>query len=1114
MSDRMNPLGIELLADWMFSEYESKGSIFSIPEHAFHRRNSFSNRLKIQVFGKTIETPFGPAAGPHTQLAQNIICAYLTGCRFIELKTVQKLDALEFEKPCIDAFDEGYNTEWSQELKLEESADQYISAWVLIHVLNEKLGLSPTEADSGCAFNMSVGYDLEGIKSSKMQRFISRMLSPEEEIAWRVELLRDRFPEISHVRVPDKMIHSATISTMHGCPPDEIEGMARYLIAEKGLHTYIKLNPTLLGKKDVRKILRHTGYGYVTIADETFEKDLQFTDAVTLVKNLKDFAKTEKKHFGVKLSNTLANKNISESLPGAERYMSGAPLFPITVHCALRLAGALEGKINISFCGGASSGNIKDILETGIHPVTLSTDALKPGGYLRFLHIAETLEEHPPALPPMDGGIRLASLEDLARRALDDPLYQKKHKKTSSIKLESKLQSLDCIVAPCIAACPIRQDIPEYIEHIQKGDYTGALRAVMKKNPLPNITGYICDQKCIDHCVRWDYDNPVHIRALKRIAAEKGNLRLLAEEMKTDIDKRTRAKSIAVIGSGPAGLASGFFLRREGYDVTVMEMKNSSGGTVRHAIPRFRLPDEVIARDVKFIESLGVRVRTAEKNEFSINELKAQGFDYIVIATGCGMVKELDIGIPEGTEGYYTGMGFLEMVKRKETPAVGSSVLVVGGGNSAVDAARTALRFSPKKVSLVYRRDLANMPADPEEITACIEEGVEILELLAPSELITENCRITGLRCQKMRLGEPDESGRKRPVPIDGEYLTLEADTLIAAIGEGVDTPVIMENGILVDTAGRIKVNEKSCETSVSGVFAAGDCVRGPATVVEAIADARKVCRGVIEKEGAALSKDLTARTYTEASSERRSQVMKKHGHIRHSSPVKTLPLDERRNFDTVIHTLSPNHARRESERCLVCSEVCNKCVETCPNRANIPIDFTPVELSVPDSLSHLAGQLLSSAPAIPRKTITFAQSVQILHIDDFCNECGNCETFCPHTGKPYTDKFTFFSSRAAFENSKNSGFHKKPAETDHTEHYRCRIERTEFDMLIDEKRGETVCTSDEFRFVFPSDNNGCAGKEMSLSGSGLPDLRQVLGLYHVIIHVKTHASYIFRHTR
>jgi len=420
MSDRMNPLGIESLAHWMFSEYESRGSIFSIPEHAFHRKNPSSDRLHVRVFGKSIETPFGPAAGPHTQLAQNIFCAYLTGCRFIELKTVQKLDALEFEKPCIDTFDEGYNTEWSQELKLEESADQYINAWVLIHLLSEKLGLSAPGEDSGCAFNMSVGYDLEGIKSEKMERFISRMLSPDDEIARRVDLLRNRFPEISHARVPGRMIHSATISTMHGCPPEEIEGMARYLIAEKGLHTYIKLNPTLLGKTEVRRILRRTGYGYVTVSDETFEKDLQFTDAVTLVKNLKDFVKTKKSRFGVKLSNTLANKNISESLPGAERYMSGAPLFPVTVQCALRLARELEGKIDISFCGGASSGNIKDILETGICPVTLSTDALKPGGYLRFLHVAETLEENPPHPPPEDEGILISRLDDLARRALDD----------------------------------------------------------------------------------------------------------------------------------------------------------------------------------------------------------------------------------------------------------------------------------------------------------------------------------------------------------------------------------------------------------------------------------------------------------------------------------------------------------------------------------------------------------------------------------------------------------------------------------------------------------------------------------------------------------------------
>jgi len=1116
MSDRMNPLDIESLALWIFSEYESRGSIFSIPKHAFYRRISSSNPLRARVFGQSIETPYGPAAGPHTQLAQNIICAYLTGCRFIELKTVQELDALEFEKPCIDALDEGYNTEWSQELKLEDSFDQYINAWILIHVLSERLGLSASGAGTGCVFNMSVGYDLKGLKSEKMERFISRMLSPEKEISSRVELIYSRFPEIAHVQVPGAVIHSATISTMHGCPPEEIEGMARYLIAEKGLHTYIKLNPTLLGKRDVRTILHRTGYDHVTVADETFEKDLQLTDAVVLVKNLKEFAKTQKKGFGVKLSNTLANKNISGILPGAERYMSGGPLFPVTVHCALRLASELEGKVNVSFSAGASSVNIRDILDTGIFPVTLTTDALKPGGYLRFLHIAKTLEENPPSSPFAEEKILLPLLEELAWRAIEDPLYQKKSKKTSSIKLGSKLESLDCIVAPCTAACPIHQDIPAYIEYIRRDDYTGALRTVMKKNPLPNITGYICDQRCLDHCVRWDYDNPVHIRALKRIVAEIGDVHALAEEIKAQINKRKRAKSIAVIGSGPAGLAAGFFLQREGFAVTIMETKKTSGGTVSHAVPRFRLPDEIIARDADFIERLGVRVHTAEKDAFSINDLKAQGFDYVVIATGCGRVKELSIGSTEGIEGYYTGIGFLEMVKGGQTPQVGRSVLVAGGGNSAVDAARTALRFSPGRVRVVYRRDLANMPADPEEIDACIEEGIEILELLAPSELITENGRISGLRCARMRLGEPDESGRKRPIPIDGEYITLEADTLIAAIGEDADTSVILQNGIHVDAEGRISVHEKTCETNISGVFAAGDCVRGPATVVEAIADAKKICHAVVEKEGASPSKDLADSLYTQASPERISQLMKKHGRIRHFSPVEKLPVEKRKNFTTVIHTLSPDLARRESERCLACAEICNKCVETCPNRANIPLEFTPVELSIPHFLSPLPGASPASETPLPLHTVKIEQSIQILHIDDFCNECGNCETFCTHQGKPFTDKFTFFSSKAAFDRSTNSGFYPKPPRADHKDCYNCRVEHTEFDLIIDKKKGEAVCTSDEFRFVFPSENTGpgSAGKKMTLSGRRPPDLRQMLGLYHIIVNVKQNASYLLHATR
>jgi putative selenate reductase len=900
---------------------------------------------------------------------------------------------------------------------------------------------------------------------------------------------------------------------MHGCPPEEIEQMARYLIGEKKLNTYVKLNPTLLGKEQVLHILRTCGYDYIEVSDETFSHDLQYNDAVELIRNLGRFAEGRGKKFGVKLSNTLANKNLGAVLPGDERYMSGRPLFPITIHLAAKLAEEFDGKITISFSAGASQNNIHDILDTNIFPVTMTTDILKPGGYLRFNQIARELENH-----PMHGNrneVNVHKLRQLAKRSLENEAYKKRKGKLHSIKLESELGLFDCITAPCIAGCPIHQDIPEYIDLVGKKEYTEALFSILKKNPLPNITGYICDHNCVLKCVRWDYDNPISIRELKRIAARKGQLDMVLSRIAEGARAKHNGKRVGIIGGGPAGMAAGYFLAREGFSVTLFERRKKIGGTVRASIPRFRLPDRVIDDDLSILREVGVVLKTGWSVSYSVDELKREGYDYLILTTGSAVPKALNIGKVDGNQGYYRGIEFLERIKSGAKLFVGKKVLIIGGGNSAVDAARAALRFGPEIVCIIYRRDLANMPADREEIDACLEEGIEIKQLLGPKELIIENGHIRGLRCTPMKLGAPDGSGRPRPVPIENGDLFFEADTVIAAVGEAQDTDILSKNMIALTTGGTVQVNLETGETNIPGVYAGGDCVRGPATVVEAIEDAKKIACAILEREGLTKAGYLIEEFYQKEDTKAIERNLEKHGVIERFDPVEKLPLDKRNNFDTVIQTLREKNALRESHRCLQCSGVCNKCVETCPNRANIGVRFSPVPMSAPLLKPNPLSPDDHRGGSVTGQNMGVEQTIQILHLDDFCNDCGNCETFCPHRGKPYRDKPTLFSGKKSFLQSENSGFYLALKRDGHQYHFVCRVDEQLFDMEMDYRLNTLLFTSGNFSLLFSTGNEGGAPVLMEhlYSGRGVLQTANMIGLYLIIDTLTRQYSYLFGNT-
>jgi len=383
MSDTMNVQPFDVLLNWILIELEENQSIFGIHRSLFYTPQKGSP-YSTDIFGHHLVTPIGPGAGPHTQLAQNIVCAWLSGGRFIELKTVQIMDDLVIPRPCIDMEDEGYNVEWSQELELDQSAREYVNAWALIHVLHRLLGFEGN-VPFGTIFNMSVGYDLKGIQSLPMTHFMDRLQDASDEIA-EIQAVLAKFPQFGDVEIPSNITDNVTLSTMHGCPPDEIERIGRYLLEERGLHTTVKLNPTLLGQEVVERILHdRLGFTEIHIPDRVFEHDLQYGRAVELIKALKGVAAEQGLIFGVKLSNTLALANHKGTLPGDEMYMSGRALYPITINLFHKLSQEFDGDLNVSFSAGADALNVTSILAAGAQPVTTVTDLLKPGGYSRFL---------------------------------------------------------------------------------------------------------------------------------------------------------------------------------------------------------------------------------------------------------------------------------------------------------------------------------------------------------------------------------------------------------------------------------------------------------------------------------------------------------------------------------------------------------------------------------------------------------------------------------------------------------------------------------------------------------------------------------------------------------
>jgi len=1010
MSDAMRVQSLTELLGSALQEYEHTGSIFGIYRSLFYQPRSDSP-YATEMFGSYLATPIGPAAGPHTQLARNIISAWLSGGRFIELKTVQIMDELTIPRPCIDIEDEGYNVEWSQELKLEQSVREYINAWAAIHILRRVLGFE-NEVPFGTIFNMSVGYNLEGIKEPRMVKFMDTLTDATEEIGKIRETLTEKWPEFSDIDIPTRLTNSVTLSTMHGCPPDEIEQIAHYLLEERGLHTIVKVNPTLLGKDTVMQILHsELGFNEIDIPDSVFDHDLQYKRAVRMIEELKKTAAARGLFFGVKLSNTLAMGNHRGVLPGEEMYMSGRALYPITMNLFDKLMREFNGDLNVSYAGGADALNVVDIFSSGACPVTSASDLLKPGGYSRLLQYLESLDrafdERGVASLTELSRDKLETLSKAATAALVDRRYKKEYHPYGLPKVSSALPAFDCITAPCTAACPVEQDVPDYAWLIARGEYDRALSVILARNPLPGITGYICTHACQTKCTRNNYDESVAIRALKRFAVEHGRANLVP------LGKSER--KVAVIGSGPSGLAAASFLALNGIHVTIYEAKDTVGGMPAIA-PEFRLPQHTIDEDIERIVELGVKIETGHAVSAHPEELLDQGFDAVYVATGFQRDAELKIdGI--GGKGVFTALDILERVRRGERVHLGKKVIVIGGGNTAMDAARTAARISGAPVRVIYRRTRAEMPADEDEIEGLLAEGNTIRELLAPLRVIRKDGKIVAVECVHNKLGTPGPDGRRRPVAIEGSEHEIPVDTMIVAIGQRAELSFLDGSSVSVTDKGRIAVEEETAETGATCVYAGGDATRGPATIIQGCADGRRAAEAICDKLEVNYQELTVSRP--ELSDEEIVEVKRTRARKDRQVPSPMLPGDKRSGFDLVEGTLSEEAARIEAARCLQCSTICDKCVEVCPNRANYTYFVDPLQTTLP-VLSCRDGGLEVSG----EETFSLTQRRQILHVDDFCNECGTCATLCVHDGKPYLDKPRLFLNEVNFQQEDGNAFY------------------------------------------------------------------------------------------
>ncbi|WDP90946.1 MAG: FAD-dependent oxidoreductase [Desulfobacter sp.] len=492
--------------------------------------------------------------------------------------------------------------------------------------------------------------------------------------------------------------------------------------------------------------------------------------------------------------------------------------------------------------------------------------------------------------------------------------------------------------SPCQMACPAGIDIPTYLALIAQGRDADAIEVIRRDNPLPWVCGLICTRPCEMMCVRGRIDTPVSIKFLKAFAAERA---MSHRAYKNPVPKPANGKKVCVVGAGPGGLSCAYYLALEGYTVRVLEDLPIPGGMLMVGIPRYRLPREVIDREVAMIEALGVEIsyNTRFGRDITKEELERQGYEAFFLAIGAHKAWDLGIEGEKDFPGVIEAVTFLKDVALGEHHAPGSHVVVIGGGNVAIDAARTSLRLGAERVTIAYRRSRNQMPADVEEVEQAEEEGIEFAFLTIPKAIVGEGDEITALSCIKAELKKKKGSDRLAPVPIEGQDFEIHADAVISAIGQYVDDAGMeVFDGVNWTRRGTIEVNHASMETTQPGVFAAGDAVSGPATVIEAIGGGKRAA-DAIDRYLRGIPQPRMPRTPIRHNTEPVMEISASQKMTARQPEMPMLNLDRRRTtFQQVELGYEEAAVRREASRCLRCDicRRCGECVEICRDKMGI----------------------------------------------------------------------------------------------------------------------------------------------------------------------------------
>jgi len=488
---------------------------------------------------------------------------------------------------------------------------------------------------------------------------------------------------------------------------------------------------------------------------------------------------------------------------------------------------------------------------------------------------------------------------------------------------------------PCVQTCPAGTNVQGYVALVKSGRYREAVNLIMERLPLPGTLGRVCPAPCEQVCRRAEVDSAVAIRDLKRFASDQVNL---AELPLPEIEERS--EKIAVIGSGPAGLAVAYYLRLKGYQITIFEALPVLGGMLRVGIPDYRLPPEVLDGEIQNILRLGVETQTNQRlgADFTLDDLRKQGYKAIFLAIGAHRSLKLGISGEEDFQGVIDAVEFLREVNLGEREKPGNRVVVIGGGNVAIDAARAALRLGCEQVNIVYRRSREQMPAYPEEIEGALAEGVKIHYLTTPLRVLGEDGKVSGFECLETELGPPDESGRRRPVPIENSEFVIECDAVIPAIGQHPDVDWIVDQDSLeVTRRNTLVVNPHTMQTAIPDVFAAGDAVSGPATVIEAVAAGHKAVEAIhryLSGEDVDLyaeelaSREPPGQDWSEIPEDifKEARAQLPHCHAQESAA----------SFEEVALGFAEEVAQKEASRCVDCGGCCEckLCVSACEAEA------------------------------------------------------------------------------------------------------------------------------------------------------------------------------------